>query len=180
MRALFVLIGLLFDVIIFVVSAFLIYSVFRPELFSEFFDAAAGFLDDTTGRIEIFAGAVVFLILSLRGLFLLIFGRGEKAFVLSKGEGGVLTATQATLDHVLEGIVREKAPQGKFAKSSFRRRGEQLSVTMNVQVDLLHHPVQEFTQKLNQSVREHFRDFLGIELETVDVRVENLPTGKGA
>ena len=179
MRAIFAFVGLVFDVIIFVASAFLIYCVFRPELFSEFSNQAASFLDDPAEKVKIFAGAVVFLILSFRGLFLLMFGREEKTFILSKSDGGMLTATQATLDRVLEGLIREKAPEGKFISSHFRRRGEQLSVTMGVQVDLLRHPVQEFTQKLSQGVRDHFRDFLGINLETVDVRVESLPVGRG-
>ncbi|MEW5945707.1 MAG: hypothetical protein AB1742_05870, partial [bacterium] len=172
MRAVFAATGLLFDALIFAVSLFIVYCFVRPEALGEFFDAALDFADDPAGRFQLLGAGVVLFFLSLLSLYILLFGREEKAFTVYRGEGGAVTVSRHTLNRVLEGVVKQKTSGGRFVWSAFSRRGGGLAVRMKVQVDLLNKPLKDYASQLSGSVKDHFRDYLGIELSKVDVKVE--------
>lgn len=172
MRVFFALAGVLFDAILLAASAAAVYCVFRPELLANLSAAAQDYIEDPRGRWEVLAGAVALLALSMRGVFLLLFGRGEKAVRISGGEAGVVTVSRSTFNRAVEALIREKAPGGKLAGCGVRRRGGRMELAVRLRVDALDRPLGEFVAELQGEIMAHFRNFLGIEVGRVDVVVE--------
>ncbi|MFH1537396.1 MAG: hypothetical protein ABIH66_00460, partial [bacterium] len=140
MRVFFALAGVLFDAILLAASAAAVYCVFRPELLSDLSAVAQGYVEDPRGRWEVLAGAVALLALSLRGVFLLLFGRGEKAVRISGGQAGVVTVSRSTFNRSVEALVREKAPGGKLVRCGVRKRGGGMRLAVRLRVDTLDRP----------------------------------------
>lgn len=172
MRVFFALVGILFDLILLAAAAAAIYCVFRPELLADVSAEAQEFIEDPLGRWEVFAGALALLALSLRGVFLLLFGRGERAMEVSRGRAGAVTVSRSTFDRAVEALLRERAPGGRLMGCRVRRRGGKLEMAVRLRVNVLEVPLGEFAAGLQDAVIGHFRDFLGIEVGRVDVVVE--------
>ncbi len=172
MKVIFVLIGLLFDLVILALSGFVVYSAVAPGVFLDAVDFVKPYLEDAEMRLQIGAVAGVFFIMSFRGLFLLVFGGKERVFVLRRTEQGALTVSRATLEHVISRISAAQEPASKVASILIKQDGDKLGVGMKIRLDITKCNLGEYVDKLDKEVRAYFKDSLGIELNRFDVQAE--------
>lgn len=172
MRVFFALVGLVFDLVMLAVSAAAVYCVFRPETFGDAAQFALDWFDEPDSRWIVLGAAAGLLLLSLRGVLLLLFGRGESGFEVSGGQGGAVTVSRGTVDRAIDSLVRETAPGARVTGRRIKRRGGKIEVALRVRLDGSDTPLGELTTRLRTSVEGCFRDFLGVEISRLDIAIE--------
>lgn len=172
MRAIYILIGLLFDLIILAAAGFAIYCAANPGFFKEAFDLASPYFDDTMYRIYVGGGGGVLGLMALRGFFLLIFGRAERDFVIKRAENGSLTVSRSTLELVVDRLARTQDPPAKVSGIRIAQDQSSLRMRMKVRLDFSKCNLGEFVGRLDSAVRTYFKDSLGITLSRLDIQAE--------
>jgi hypothetical protein len=172
MRAIFVLIGLLFDLIILAAAGFAIYCAVNPAFFASSIDFVQPYFDKMDYRFYIGGGGALFIILSFRGLFLLVFGRGDREYVLRRAENGNLTVSRTTIELLVDRLAQKQSPPAKLTWIKIFQEDSALRVRIKIKLDLANCNLGEFVNGLDSSVRTYFKDSLGIALSRLDIQAE--------
>lgn len=172
MRFFFFLIGFVFDIVVLAASAGALAVATNPDWLDRGLDYVRPLLDTTAGRAEIAAGAIVFMILSFRLLFLLMFGRSDREFVIRTGDNGEVSISHSSLNRVLARLVEEKSPGGELRRSEVVRRNDAFDLRVRVRLDLVNVNLTDYSSTLEERIRTHFADTLGIKLGGVRIQAE--------
>ncbi|HPI75904.1 MAG TPA: hypothetical protein PLK80_04165 [bacterium] len=176
MKVIFILIGLLFDLVILAISAFMIYSAVDPGVFAMGTETVWPFLEYQRERMIVGGVAAVFFVLSFRGLFLLAFGGSEKVFTLRRSENGALTVSAVTLERLVDRLAGNMQPPAKIISVSFAQSGSALAIRLKIKLDMAACNLGVYTSGLESSVRAYFKDSLGIDISRFDVQAETEKT----
>ncbi|MFA6450660.1 MAG: alkaline shock response membrane anchor protein AmaP [bacterium] len=172
MRFFFALIGILFDIIILALAGFVIYCAVEPGFLFDQFDLVKPYFEDMNMRTQIGGGALVFFILSFRGVFLLLFSGKERLFAVKRTEHGDLTVSKTTLEHVVSRIAADQTPSASVASIKIAQDGSSLRINLKIKLDLAKCNLGEFIDKFNLDIRGYFKNSLGIELSRLDIQAE--------
>lgn len=175
MRFFHALIGLMFDLVMLAAAAAGVAVAVRPGLLDQAYGPAVSFLSTATGRIDVAVGAAVLLILSLRGVLLVLFSQPDRQLTLRSNDSGALTISQSSLSRILERIIREKAPAGDLIRSAVSTRDNKFDVQMKVRLDLVGVNLNEYSALLEERIRDHFANTLGIPIGSVNIQAECAP-----
>ena len=175
MRAIFFLIGLIFDAVILVASGGLVYMYFQPGLL----DLAAGFLGQKLatprGGLELLAVGAVFFLLAFRGLFLLLFREHIPEVVVADQPTGRVALSHAALQSVLRRLVSISHPGASLRHARAHLSPEGLDIEIRVDLDLVDTNLGDYARDIEALVREHFKQKLGL-----DIRAFNIQAGDAA
>lgn len=175
MRAIFSLIGLIFDLIILALAAAVVYVVFQPSFLFDNIDAVRPYLESTKMRSEIGAVAVLFFIMAFRGVFLLMFGRKERLFTIKESEHGALTISLNTLEQIVKRIASTQAPAADVSSISINQYDSALRAKIKIKLEINQTNLGEYIAKFDGEVREYFKNSLGIEIGKLDIEAATEP-----
>jgi len=169
----FILIGLLFDIIVLAASGALIYISIQPDILGSLLKPLQDMLGDQQGRIQLLIAGSVFFILSFRGIFLLIVGRGSPEIEVASGQSGSVSISHASMEHILRKLVELSGPGATLRASAASAAGTgAVSIRLRVELDLVGTNLNEYSAGLEQTVRSHFKDKLGLEVKQFRIRAE--------
>ncbi|HOO55204.1 MAG TPA: alkaline shock response membrane anchor protein AmaP [bacterium] len=174
MRILFLVIGILFDLLIFVLSGALIYCAVDPDGLFVAVDFIEQYLEDPIFRLQFGVVAGVFMIMSLRGIFLLMFGRDDQSFVISRKDNGTLSLSRKTIEHLVSRIAGRQMPAAQVASISISQSRQALRMNLGIRLDISQCNLNEYVERLSGEIEKYFKDSLGIELERLDVQAESV------
>jgi len=172
MRAVFVLVGLLFDLVILALSALTLYCVFNTDFLKDGIELIVPYFERMPDRAYVAGAAGALLVLSFRGLFLLIFGRGERDFVLKRSENGTLTIARSTLEHLVDRIAQKQNPPARLSWIRIVQEQSSLRLAVRVRLDIAGCNLGEFVATLDSAVRDYFKGSLGIPVSRLDIKAE--------
>jgi hypothetical protein len=169
MRTLFILIGLLFDLVILALAAAVIYVVIQPSMLFDNIDIVRTYLKDITYRAEIGVTAGVFFAMAFRGVFLLLFGNKDRVFTIKDTEHGALTVSRSTLERIVSRIASGQAPAAAVASIAISQLDSSLRMRLKIKLEINKTNLGEYIAKFDQEVRGYFKDSLGIQLSRLDI-----------
>lgn len=175
MRAIFSLIGLVFDLIILALAAAVMYVAIQPSFFFDNIGVVDPYLDDNKMRLWIGLGALVFFIMAFRGFFLLIFGRKERLFTIKESEHGTLTISLNTLEQIVKRIGSAQTPAADISSISINQFDSALRAKIKIKLEINQTNLGEYIAKFDGEVREYFKNSLGIEISRLDIEAATEP-----
>ena len=173
MRALFLLVGLLFDLIVLAVSGAVIYIVFQPELLDHLNELLETQLSTQNGRLEVVAVAGVFFLLSFRSVFLLLSRGGRPEVLVVDQPGGRVTLSHGTIESVLRRLVESSRSGVSLNRARVNASGGGLDILMKIEMDLVDVNLKEYSSDLELLIREHFKNQIGLEINRVNIMAEH-------
>lgn len=177
MNILFVIIGFIFDIIIFCIAILLTYTIFNQDVLLNIFNLLTNLLSKLTGKLQVGVVSFILFLFSFRTLLLLFGRKKEKEFTISKGAGGVITISYASIEKAIRKIVAERT-ESEFSKISIKFLQNSISLKLKIKVNLLNGSVTEFTDGIAQILTTSLKDSFGIEVKKVDIQIEQ-PKDKG-
>lgn len=172
---LFIVIGLLFDAIILCASiATIIYAVaYQPAMLDPYLKQLAQLMATNNGRLELLIIGAVFLFLSFRGIFLLIFGRGTPEITVKSSQEGTITISHSSIEHILRRIVESSMKDATLRASAAAPAGPgALNIQLRIRIDLVETNLNEYSAELERTIRAHFVDKLGLKINSFKIRAE--------
>lgn len=173
---LFILIGVLFDLIVLAASGGLLYILLRPEALNKGFNILQNTLSTGQGKFQLLIIAVAGIILSLRGLFVFLFGRGSPEIAVSAGDNGSVAIAHSSIEHILRRLVQASRHGAALKGSAVKPAGMgAVNIRVRIELDLVETNLPEYTIELESAIRAHFKDGLGLEVKSLRTRVECAP-----
>lgn len=173
---LFILIGLLFDLIVLAISGGILFILLRPEVLNNGFNILQNTLSTNQGKLQLLIIAVAGIILSLRGLFVLLFGRGSPEIAVSAGDSGSVAIAHSSVEHILRRLVQASGRDASLKGSAVKPAGMgAVNIRVRIELDLVETNLPEYTKELEAVIRAHFKDGLGLDVKSLRTRVECTP-----
>lgn len=171
MRFLFALTGFLFDLLVLATASWVVYCCIQPDLFFYSVDYVSGYLETPIGRMQVGGGALVFMLLSFRGLFLIAFRKGEKDFELKRTESGTLSVSKSTLENLVGRLSGKMTPSSDVLNLDIFQDGSgKLNISVKIGLDLSECNLTEYAAALDKKIRDYFENSLGAPIARLDVK----------
>lgn len=171
MRFLFALTGFLFDMLVLATAGWVAYCSIQPDMFYYSVDFVSDYFDTPLGRMKLGAGALVFMLLSFRGLFLIAFRRDDKNFELKRNENGTLSVSKSTLENLVGRLSGKMYPPSDVLDLNIAQDvSGKLNIEVKIGLDIAECNLTEYAGDFDAKVRDYFEHSLGAPIARMDVR----------
>jgi len=176
MRTLFAFIGILFDILALIIACTGLYACIRPEIYYHYATIFGEYFETPAGRLQVAAGALVLLLLSLRGVFLMMFGRDSSPFTVRSSDSGTLSISISTLENVVNRIAGDMSPPADVRSVTIKKSPAGARLALKLSLDFSTGNLSEYTRKLDSDIRSYFQNSLGIDVASIDIRAVGSPS----
>lgn len=171
MRFLFALTGFLFDMLVLATAGWVAYCSIQPDMFYYSVDFVSGYFDTPLGRMKLGVGAVAFMLLSFRGLFLIAFRKDDRNFELKRSENGTLSVSKSTLENLIGRLSEKMSPPSDVLDLNINQDGSgKLNITVKIGLDIAECNLTEYAGDFDAKIRDYFEHSLGAPVARLDVR----------
>ncbi len=171
MRVIFALVGFVFDLAVMAVSATVVYCAVQPDMYFELARWAGQYMESPSMRMQTGGAGLVFFILSFRLMFLVVFRKPVKTFLVRKDDGGSVTVSRSTIDNIVTQLASKMEPPSAVDSLQIRqRRDSRLAVSVRLKLNLTNDGLKDYTTRFDKSVKKYFAECIGLEIAQLDLQ----------